>query len=460
MKFCLTLAATVLLGAISLEAHAQQPWLSDRRYGEGIGVRVGNLELHPGIAAEVGYDSNYFLRSGSAAEPTLAAYRLRVTPSISLATLGPQRREGSPNAPQSAVFRGNAYASYNELIAADSKHSSEFSDQRHVDMGADLSLTLFPQAQIGPDAYVNFIRSVQPSNDTNTENAFNRDGLRFGAGLTWRPGGGLFQWRLGYEGLYNYFEKQAFRSLNNFQNQVNVRGNWRFLPRTALLYDGSYTWIDYADNRTTERDGAIVRSRIGMNGLITNRWSLLAMVGWAGTFYNSKSNEAPQQFDSVTGQVELKWFISGGGEEALNAASAPVGMSFASLGYTRDVANSYLGNFYQKDRGYVGISYLLGGVFVTNLSAGVANLKFPDSYFSAASGGGLQQPSFSEQRVDVNLFAEYRLSNSFGLNTTINYDQNITDIVVPGSQAEQAAGTGDELKFSRWQVFLGARYFL
>ncbi len=54
MKFCLTLAATVLLGAISLEAHAQsqQPWLADRKYGEGIGVRVGNLELHPGISGE------------------------------------------------------------------------------------------------------------------------------------------------------------------------------------------------------------------------------------------------------------------------------------------------------------------------------------------------------------------------------------------------------------------------
>jgi len=67
MKFCLTLAATVLLGAISLEVHAQaqQPWLADRKYGEGIGVRVGNLELHPGIAGEVGYDSNYFLRAPS-----------------------------------------------------------------------------------------------------------------------------------------------------------------------------------------------------------------------------------------------------------------------------------------------------------------------------------------------------------------------------------------------------------
>ena len=94
MKFCLTLAATVLLGAISLEAHAQaqQPWLADRKYGEGIGVRVGNLELHPGIAGEVGYDSNYFLRAPS--EDPLSAYRLRITPSITLSTLGQQRLQG------------------------------------------------------------------------------------------------------------------------------------------------------------------------------------------------------------------------------------------------------------------------------------------------------------------------------------------------------------------------------
>lgn len=455
MKFCLTLAATVLLGAISLEAHAQQPWLADRRYGEGIGVRVGNLELHPGISGEVGYDSNYFLRAPS--EDPLAAYRLRVTPSISLATLGPQRREGTgAPARSSLTFRGGAYASYNELIAADSKHSSEMSDQRHVDLGADLALNIFPQARVGSDVYMNFVRMVQPSNDTDTENAFNRDTLRFGAGATWRPGGGLFDWRLGYEGTYNYFEKDDFKELNNFQNQVNMRGRWRFLPRTALLYDGSYTWIDYSNNRTTERDGAVVRSRIGMNGLITSRLSLLALVGWAGTFYNTKATETPQQFDSLTGQVELKWFISGG-QEVMSPSSAPVGLSYASLGYTRDVSNSYLGNFYQKDRGYIGISYLLGGVLVTGLNFGVSNIRFPQTYFV---GGGLQHDEFSEQRVDANLFAEYRLSDRFGVNSTINYDQNITDVKIPSDAMEQAAGNGDALEFSRWQVFLGARYFL
>ena len=125
---------------------------------------------------------------------------------------------------------------------------------------------------------------------------------------------------------------------------------------------------------------------------------------------------------------------------------------------TRDVSNSYLGNFYQRDRGYVGLSYLLGGVFVTSLTAGIANLSFPTSNVPGAT-----EPvtAFSEQRVDAKLFGEYRLSNTFGLNATVNYDQNITGVVIPSTLQEKTSGVGgDHLDFSRWQIFLGARYFL
>ena len=53
--------------AQALVAQGDSPqWLKDRRYAEGVGVREGDLELHPGIAGEVGYDSNWFLRSSSA----------------------------------------------------------------------------------------------------------------------------------------------------------------------------------------------------------------------------------------------------------------------------------------------------------------------------------------------------------------------------------------------------------
>jgi hypothetical protein len=384
-------------------------------------------------------------------EVPLSAYRLRITPSITLATLGRQRTGEGPQ--PSVIFRGGAYVSYNELIATDSKYKSEFADQRHLDVGSDVGLTLFPVSRVGADLNLNFIRQGQPSNNTDTQNAFDRDSFRAGAGVSWRPGGGLFDWRLGYEFLYNYFERTTFSSLNNFQNQVNLRGRWRFLPRTALLYDGNYTWVTYP-NPSSQNDGTIVRSRIGLNGLITNQLALLAMVGWAGTFYQQGTNPVPQQFDSLTAQVELKWYMSGGAE-AMGPSSAPVGLSYASIGYLRDVSNSYLGNFYQKDRGYVGVSYLLGGTFVTSVTAGIANLSFPDSYFPS---GAVQQPAFSEQRVDATLFGEYRLSNTFGLNSTFSYDRNFTGVAVPTT--EDMTQPPDALAYEHWQIYLGARWFL
>jgi hypothetical protein len=457
MKFCLMLAATALLGAFSLEARAQA-WLPDRAYGEGEGLRVGNLELHMGAEGQLGYDSNYFLRSSS--EGPLSVYVIRVTPSISVATLGPQRREaGGASAPTDITFRGGAYVSENQLIAADSKQSTAVHNQSNWDGGADFALNVFPAGRAGIDIYADGIRAIQPSNDVNTENAFNRDSFRAGAGLTWRPGGGLFDWRAGYEFSYNYFEKSAYNDLNNYQDALNMRGRWRFLPRTALLYDGSYTWIRYPNTGSnspdgTQNDGAILQSQIGINGLVLTRLSVLALVGWTGTFYDTKGTETPQQFDSLTGQLELKWFISGG-QESLNAGSVPVGLSYASLGYTRGVSNSYLGNFYQSDRVYASISYLLGGVFDATLSGGIANLSFPTSFFA---DGVVQQPAFSEQRADATLNTEYRLSNVVGLNASVTYLQNITNVKVPIDEMSKA--DSDALAFSRWQVFLGARCFL
>ena len=35
-------------------------WLADRDSTQGPGFRVGDLELHPGIGVEVGYDSNLY----------------------------------------------------------------------------------------------------------------------------------------------------------------------------------------------------------------------------------------------------------------------------------------------------------------------------------------------------------------------------------------------------------------
>jgi len=103
--------AAVLLVSRAASAQAQyvaQPdspeWLKDRRYNEGIGIRTGDLEIHPGIAGEAGYDSNYLLRSttvgvsnGPPLSPVIPSLEFRVTPSLYLSTLGQEIRKKEGN---------------------------------------------------------------------------------------------------------------------------------------------------------------------------------------------------------------------------------------------------------------------------------------------------------------------------------------------------------------------------
>ena len=108
----------------------------------------------------------------------------------------------------------------------------------------------------------------------------------------------------------------------------------------------------------------------------------------------------------------------------------------------------------QLDRGYLKFSYFVGGQFVTTLEGGVSHITHPPSYF----GDGTERAGgFGENRVDAEVFAEYRLSDSFGLNGTFRYDANLGSRelpLVPGSPVV------DDLNFQRFQAYLGARWFM
>lgn len=463
------LAAVAAFATTSFLASAQeQPWLKDRRYGEGIGIRAGDLELHPGIAAEGGYDSNYFQRSGDASEDVISVARLRVTPSFSVATLGPQRRsfdERGAEAPK-VDFRAGASGTYNELIATESQYREAASDQRNFSGQVGFKVDILPEGPWGGDLLADFQRTVEPSNDPDQSAAFNRDAFRFGTGVIWRPGGGLFDWRLGYEFRYNHFEQQGYRNLDNTHHYAKTRGRWRFLPRSALVYDAELGFISYVnDGNVILNDSQPVRSRIGFNGLITNHFALLAMAGWGASFYNN-ANSPTQDFDSLIAQGEFKWFILP--QPTLPEDGAKVGLSSVAVGYTRNFTNSYLTDFYQRDRAYLTFSYFFAGVFLVSAEAGYAHLTYPSSFYVDNTQ---RKVAFGEDRIDAQLFAEYRFSDTFGLNTTLRYDTNLekadgdpatsTDNEVPLATAAGGAATGvDNLAFSRFQAFLGVRWFM
>lgn len=437
MKVRLALFVAVATLCQSLVARAT-PWTEDRRYGEGIGIRTGNLELHPGVAGEFGYDSNYFQRADS--ENPLDTLRLRLTPSLTLSTLGAQRREAEGGgAPPTVDFDAGLFFSYNEFFPLGDEQADEIRAQRDFDAGANFAAKFLPQKPVGFDVYGDYLRTFEPSNSPDEDLAFDRNSVRGGAGVTWRPGGGLFEWRFGYEAMYNFFEAAVFEDLNNLRHTIKTSGRWRFLPRTALLYDADYRIIRFTDPGTEQNDGEMISSRLGLRGLVTNRFALMAMAGWSGSFFDANGGNPARNFDTIIAHAEVTWYLLP--QPRLQPTTAQVGLSTVSLGYIRDFRTSYLGAFYERDRGYLNFSYFIGGQVVLALEGGLSHINYPDSSLTG---------EFSENRVDSRLFAEYRLSNTIGLNTTIQYDANLTSTVIGG----------DDLSFSRFRAFLGLRWFM
>ncbi len=440
MKARLSLIAAFAAALLPYQALAQA-WVSSPDYSEGIGIRVGNFELHPSLGGEFGYDSNLFRASED--EGVIDVFRLRITPSLTLSSLGKDRRN-SPTPPD-VVFAASAYASYNEIIPLDSDES-DVSDQRNVGIGADAKLDVFPRRKVGFDlqgAYLRVIETDGTADDLSSE-GFNRDTLRGGAGVTWRPGGGLFEWRAGYGITYHFFEDEAFDSFANLQHEIKTRGRWRFLPRSALLFDSSYTFVRYTDDTTAQTDGDAVRARIGFHGLVTYNLALLGMVGWGASFYEASATSiSPRQYDSLVANAEARWFIQA--RPDLDAANIATGLSSIALGYTRSFSNSYYGSFYQRDRGYLQFSAFLLGAVAGGLEFGVSRVAYPEVITPA----GNRETSFDQLRLDGRAFGEYRFTDTFAANATVQYDQVNSEAIA-----------GEDLDYKRWQAFIGVRWFM
>jgi len=135
-------------------------------------------------------------------------------------------------------------------------------------------------------------------------------------------------------------------------------------------------------------------------------------------------------------------------------------VSTISLGYTRDFQTSYLASFYNQDRGYARLSYFIGGRALVSLEGGVAALSYPDVFQVQGAAPVLVKTAFTDVRANTTLFGEYRFTDAFGVNATVDYAQNFS-----GTRIPQGIGAGGQPSFfdmnwQRIQAFLGVRYFM
>jgi hypothetical protein len=444
----LTSAVSVLTVFPSLAEAQSSPdvtWLKDRRYTEGIGIRAGNFELHPGVGAEFGYDSNYLLR-GSREQPA-GSLHLKVIPSFSISTLSPQRRGVTPGAPPPTVeFRGGINGTYNEFIPVTGTQPAKdlLQDQRNITGALDLSLSILPGRPWSGTLYGDVARNAVPSSQ-GVAGSYDNVSARAGGELAWAPGGGLFEWRLGYSFLGKFFEEQS--TLTNLTNEVSTRGRWRFLPRTAMLYDARLGFIDYTNGKNKTGSHPL-RARIGMNGLVTHSVGILAMVGWGSSFYTPSPQE---DFDSVIGQAEVRWYLTP--NPSNDPAAATLSLSSLAAGFTRDFVDSYIGTYYASNRGYASFSYFFGGKFLLVAEGGAAAIQYPNVTLPVNIA---PHAAWTDVRIDASLFGEYRFKDAFGVNLSGRYDGNVSNTVL----SLKGGSSPDELAYNRFQVYLGVRWFM
>lgn len=458
----LVVGAACLLGPTTASA---QGWLADRRFAEGPGIRTGDVELHPGIGGEVGYDSNWFTRSSNSGplivngEPNLPvadALVLRLTPSFYVSTLTQQRQadNGGRQEPRFLQFRAGISATGRYFIGR------EMSDQANIGLNADGRVDLNSGNFVAVGLFGGVSRVVQPQVFADPNLAFTHDDLRVGGDVTFLPGGGTLDLRAGYQLAAVLYEETSAAPYTNINHEISLKDRWRFRPRTALFSDATLRFMNYPNApRATLylNDATPLRTRVGITGLVSNRFGLLAAVGYGATFFKDETAPRSTQFDSIIGQAEGTFYLGQGAGNDL-PGDATLLLSTASLGISRDYSTSILGNFYTSNRVYTRVEYWFGGRVVLNLGLFGEQLAYPAAFYTGSVAPVTSD--FENYRIGGNLFAEYRFSQSFGLNTTIDYVQQFSDTLLPASSVPGTAQQGVyDQNYRRLQAFLGFRYF-
>ncbi|MEM9861393.1 MAG: hypothetical protein AAF938_07245 [Myxococcota bacterium] len=429
----------VALGALLPSHVSAQGWLADRSRAQGPGFRVGNLEIHPGLGIEAGYDSNLFYEDSNED----SSFLLRVTGHVLLSTLTQQRQdEGETEGDAAPKLRFNAGASASYFYFGNNRAGD------NVSVDGFFDLTFNPEGRFVFRLYDSLGRSIRPFADAPPEGEAPRYGRvsnQAGADLTLQSDGRTLSATLGYRFDLDFFEDESFDQLNSFNHLVSLAFNWRFFPNTALVSRTEASFQNYYNESPTEPGALVVDNRrvrhwLGVNGAITDRIGFTAMVGSGAGFFE---NDSTDDFDNVLVHTELQY--------------SPRRTVQLRLGYRRDFRSSFIGNFTRSNRIYLGGQVLVGSSFLLGAQTAVS---FDQSGQALDPDGDAlgNQINRSDTRFFANLFAEYRFTDWLALNASFGYTADFTDFVFNDPSTELTypdAPAG----FNKIEAWLGLRVF-
>ncbi|MBH24466.1 MAG: hypothetical protein CMH57_08450 [Myxococcales bacterium] len=301
------------------------------------GLYVGQLQLHPGLFIEGGYDSNVFFEDDS--ENPSNATKLNGVIKLGVETPRPKK----------AQLDLEVGLTYSELFAEE----QAIQNQSGVTAFGRGTLLFNPNGSVAVGVFDYFRRTNEAPN-TFSSATFNRFSNEAGGILKIQPGGKLLT--LDLEGSYAVVRNGIVDDLDHNIVRLGAQGKWKFLPKTAFVLVASQRFINYEQStRDTVNDNipedslaninsSPLRVEGGLNGLIFTRISATAMIGYGNSFY-----EDGPSFSGLIGRAEAGYEIG------------PT--SQFRLGYHRNFEDSSFGNYATFHRVFARYNHLIGGIF-------------------------------------------------------------------------------------------------
>jgi hypothetical protein len=345
------------LGALLVLASFVRP----ARAEPGDHIRTGDAEIIPSVMVGSEYRSNVYLEEGlegGGATAVNPGFNLMVVPRIEIVVSGTD-----------VTLDLDAYYELTKYLTPGLSNLDQYSD-----FGLGGQFIVLPDALLGVKIDERMRNEGTEDEAVYSDHAYTSHFSNESTGqLSVRPGGAL---QLDGGGTFLYDDYNVPTVTNPDESiDLNERigygptlnGQWKFLPKTAVVANFIYRWFDWQNN-TLDADGdggdptdvgAVIgvpdftewRAETGIRGRFTQRLVLELLVGYGQMIYDEESSDAGGDFSEGDVGADLTSFGEG--------LTTTVGVNYTpeeahqlSVGYQKSFEDSYFTNYMTYHLGY------------------------------------------------------------------------------------------------------------
>ena len=418
-----------------------QIWLKDRETGEGPGFKVGrSLVLHVGLGAELGADSNVMYKN----DPVPAG-RFRVTPYIDLATRSPARLENNKQAVQhsmpKALFRFGVAAFYDRYFGSNSEQFKKFHSKTNpLSVNSHLDFSILPERKVSLFGGFTYLKTLEPYESSS--DAQSKHNIVPSLGLRIMPGGGMLTIEPKYRmDLLVFDDPRVAVNYNRVAHETSLSTNWKIFPKTAIISNVIFRPTIYFGNYSLNVDSLPLRSWIGAQGLIFERFGFRALLGYGVAFY-----DIGPDFEGIIGDLALMFHLSE--------------VSHFTIGAKRDFADSFYANYYVMTGPYMSLERMFAGRFLVTAEGNIYKRNYAE-YDGIKQGDDFFTYANTNNREDVwitaSFLAELRVRSWLSFHMSLKIWSDITDFAYTTTVESMELTEEHFVEFSKAEFMVGAR---